>query len=72
MRNIKNKSFTYLKTSMIAINFMAVLFINLLIYITTRIICDHFIAREFINSVPSIPWDPFKNIIISVVLLLIC
>ena len=68
MRNIKNKSFTYLKTSMIAINFMAVLFINLLIYITTRIICDHFIAREFINSVPSIPWDPFKNIIISVVL----
>jgi len=67
----KNSKFIYLKISMIAINLIAVLFITLLIYVTTRIICDHFIAREFINSVASIPWNPFKNIIISVTLLCI-
>lgn len=64
----KSKKFTYLKMSMIAINFIAVLFITLLIYITTRNICDQFIAREFINSVSSIPWDPLRNIIVSITL----
>lgn len=64
----KNKKFIYLKMSMIAVNFIAALFITLLIYVTTRIICDHFIAREFINSVSSIPWDPYKNIIVSITL----
>lgn len=66
---MQNKKFFYLKISMVAINFIAVLFITLLIYITTRNICDRFIAREYINSVSSIPWNPFRNIIISVVLL---
>jgi len=66
---MQNKRFFYLKISMVAINFIAVLFITLLIYITTRNICDRFIAREYINSVSSIPWNPFRNIIISVVLL---
>lgn len=64
----KNKKFIYLKMSMIAINFIAALFITLLIYVTTRIICDHFIAREFINSVASIPWNPYKNIVVSITL----
>jgi len=66
---MQNKRFIYLKISMIAINFIAVLFITLLIYITTRNICDQFIAREYINSVSSIPWNPFGNIIVSVALL---
>lgn len=65
---MQNKKFTYLKILMVAINFIAVLFITLLIYITTKNICNRFIAREFINSVSSIPWNPFRNIIVSITL----
>jgi len=68
---MQKKRFIYLKFSMITINFIAVLFITLLIYVTTRKINDQFIAREFINSVASIPWNPFRNIIVSVALLCI-
>lgn len=63
---MQNKKFIYLKISMMAINLIAVLFITVLIYLTTKNICDHFIAREFIDSVSSIPWNPFRIIIISI------
>lgn len=64
----KTNKLIYLKLSMIAVNLIAILFITLLIYFTTKNICDRFIAREFINTVSSIPWNPFGTIIVSVTL----
>ena len=66
---MQNKRFSYLKISMISINFLAVSFITLLIYITTKNICDQFIAREYLNSVSAIPWSPLRNIIVTLLLL---
>ncbi|CRZ34074.1 signal transduction histidine kinase [Herbinix hemicellulosilytica] len=66
---MQNKKFSYLKISMISINFLAVSFITLLIYITTKNICDQFIAREYLNSVSAIPWSPLRNIIVTLLLL---
>lgn len=66
VRTMQNKKFIYLKISMIAINLIAVLFITILVYTTTKHICDNFIAREFIDTVSSIPWNPFRNIIASI------
>lgn len=63
---MQNKKFVYFKISMIAINLIAVLFVTIFIYITTQKICNNFIAREFIDTVNSLPRMPFRNIIISI------
>jgi signal transduction histidine kinase len=71
---MQNRKFTYFKISMIVINLIAVLFVTIFIYVTTQKICDNFIAREFVNNVISLPWKPFRNIILSICLfcILIC
>jgi signal transduction histidine kinase len=63
---MQSKRSIYFKISMIAINLIAVLFITILIYVTTKNICDNIIAREFIDHVSTIPWKPFRTIIASV------
>ncbi len=50
----------YIKVSMIIINLIAVLFVPGFIYITTRSIYDHFMARDFLQNVEAIPNDPFQ------------
>ncbi len=62
---MQSKRSIYFKISMIAVNLIAVLFITILIYVTTKNICDNIIAREFIDQVSAIPWKPFRTIIAS-------
>lgn len=66
--SMQNRKLIFFKVLMIIINFIAVMFVTIFIYITTLKICDYFIAKEFINQVTALPWRPFKNIIISIAL----
>ncbi len=61
-----DRKLIYFKVLMIVINLIAVLFVTIFIYVTTQKICDNFIAREFINNVVSLPWNPFRNILLSI------
>lgn len=49
-----------IKISMVVINLIAVLFVPIFIYITTRKIYNHFIAREFFENVKAIPENPLQ------------
>lgn len=53
---------------MLVINLISVLFVTIFIYLTNLKICDHFIAREFIENVNAIPWRPSSIIAISSIL----
>lgn len=59
----------FVKYAMFIINVVAVLFVAVFIHQTTAKICDDFLAREFIETVRSIPAKPNKTILVVSVLL---
>ncbi|WP_426350430.1 sensor histidine kinase [Alloiococcus sp. CFN-8] len=67
----KNNSLKLLKILIININFIAIFFITIFIYITTNRITEGFMAREFINKVSALPGNPSKILIQSGLLFLL-
>lgn len=63
---MQNKKIKYFKIIMMAINLIAVFFVTIFIYLTTRRICDYYSAREFISSVKSLPLRPFDIVLMSI------
>ena len=61
---MQNKKLKYFKVILMIINLIAVLFVTYFIYRTTIKICDNFLAREFLNGVKSIPWNPLRTLVI--------
>jgi len=61
----------YIKIAMIFINLIAVLFVPVFLYVTTRKIYDHFIAREFLENVDAIPDSPLQLCLITAGLFLV-
>jgi len=59
----------FIKYVMFIINVVAVLFVAVFIHQTTGKICDYFIAREFLDTVRSIPAKPDMIILVASVLL---
>lgn len=49
--------------AMLAVNFMAVVFICMLIYLTTEKIRQYYNARAFLDGVKSIPKNPWMNLL---------
>lgn len=63
--NMQNKRAGFFKLALIIINFIAITFVTVFIYITTKRICDSFIAREFIDTIKAVSWKPFHTVIIT-------
>lgn len=55
----------YIKFLMIIINLIAVLFVTIFIYNTTKKICSHFTARDFVAQVKAVPTNPFYLILVT-------
>lgn len=67
---MKDKKLQTIKIIMLTLNVAAVLFYAVFINVTTRNICGHYTAREFIANVNSIPWKPYQmNLYINLLLL---
>lgn len=54
----KKRHVTFLNYLMLAINWFTVMVVTGFICVTTNSICDHYIARDFVNSVSALPWKP--------------
>ncbi|MEF9997806.1 MAG: sensor histidine kinase [Lachnospiraceae bacterium] len=54
---------------LLAINMIAILFVTIFIYITTMKVCNEYIARDFLETITTIPWMPQRNIEIVLILL---
>ncbi len=65
MQTKESKRLESIKIIMILINLVAVLFVTVFIYSTTKKICDHFIARDFISEVKAIPFHPFYLMVVT-------
>lgn len=63
--NMQNKRVRFFKIALIIINFIAVTFVTVFIYITTKKICDNFIAREFIDTIKAISWRPLNTVVLT-------
>lgn len=50
------------------VNFMAILFVNSVIIITTEKVCENYKARDFLNSLDTITWKPIYGLIWSLIL----
>lgn len=66
---MRDKRILYVKYIMLAINCAAVSFPALLIFITTKKICNFYIARNFIGKISAIPKKP-ETILVATFLLL--
>ncbi len=51
------------------VNFMAVLFVNSVIIITTTKVCENYKARDFLNSMDTITWKPIYGLIWSLIII---
>ncbi len=68
--NTYSQKITAAKTAMLFINIAAVLFVSLLISVTTKKICTQFIARDFLEGVNALPSNPAHLVLYCVLLLL--
>lgn len=69
MTNQRNLSIT--RATMFLINFVIILFMSIIIYNTTELICQNDMARSFLERVKYVPTVPWKVPFFSVSLLLI-
>ena len=56
---------------MMAVNFIAVLFVSVFIAVTTEWICSRYEARDFLDTLHAIPVQPRMNVIVVAVLYLL-
>ncbi len=61
----------YIKIAMLLINIVAVLFVAILINVTTNRICSHYIAREFMDGIEAVPDQPVRMVSLLVVMLVL-
>jgi len=67
-----NKKLQMIRWAMLIINVAATLFVTIFVYITTELIRGNYNARNFLDGVNAIPWNPLQNIItVSFLLVLI-
>lgn len=64
-----NKKVLYIKCLMLLMEIIVILFINILIYVTTEKICSNYIARDFIETVEAIPSRPSSIMLVSVMMI---
>ncbi|MFT3984154.1 MAG: sensor histidine kinase [Lachnospiraceae bacterium] len=69
-KNTSSQKITAAKTAMLFINIAAVLFVSLLISVTTKKICTQFIARDFLDGVNALPSNPAHLVLYCVLLLI--
>jgi len=53
---------------MMGVNLIAICFVSIFIYYTTRSICENYAAREFLNTVNTLPVRPAGVVLTSIVL----
>ncbi|WP_175490672.1 sensor histidine kinase [Pelosinus propionicus] len=58
-----------IRTMMVFLNFIVILFMSVIIYETTELICDHSMARDFLENIKFIPTTPWKVPVFSLSLL---
>jgi signal transduction histidine kinase len=56
---------------MFLVNFLLILFMSIIIYNTTELICEYDISREFIEKIKYIPTIPWKVPVYSILLLIL-
>jgi len=60
-----------IRIAMIAINLMAICFVTMFVYITTKRICNDYEARDFINTIDTLPVKPLALSILTIALYLV-
>lgn len=68
--NTYSQKITVVKFAMLFINIAAVLFVSLLISVTTKKLCAQFIARDFLDGVNALPSNPGHLVLYCVLLLI--
>jgi len=69
-RDIMNhKNLNLIRMIMFLVNFIIILFMSVIIYQTTELICDNYMARDFLEKIKFIPITPWKVPVFSLVLL---
>ncbi|MDO4522446.1 MAG: sensor histidine kinase [Eubacteriales bacterium] len=68
---MKEKRIRVYQIGILLLNVAAVMAISIFIYYTTNLICRRYSAREFLQNVEAIPWNPRKNMILCGMLLLL-
>ena len=66
---MKNQRIQLVKYAMLIINIIAILSVAIFVYYTTDVICDYYVARDFLDAVSGIPWRP-QLILMKVILCL--
>jgi len=56
---------------MMGVNLIAICFVSLFIYFTTRSICNNYAARDFLNTVNTLPIKPL-GVVITCIFLYMC
>lgn len=71
MNNIKDKYVLLFQGALLSLNCIAVILICLFIYVTTEQIRDHYVAREFLNTINKIPHNPRDTLLFCTIMMLI-
>jgi len=58
-----------IRTVLFFVNFIVILFMSMIIYKTTELICDNYMARDFLEKIKYIPTTPWKVPVFSLLLL---
>lgn len=61
----KTKNVSIINYLMLAINCLIIMVTSIFIYYTTNLICDHYIGREFLNTISAIPMKPIYIVALS-------
>lgn len=56
---------------MMILNFAAILFVSLSVAVTTEKICSNYQAREFLDTIQSLPEQPKRNVVVVITLFLV-
>ena len=68
---MNHKNLYILRMMMFFVNFIIILFMSIIIYETTELICENYMAREFLEKIKYIPTTPWKVPLFSISLLTI-
>lgn len=66
---MNHKNLYVIRMMMFLVNFIVILFMSIIIYETTELICDNSMARDFLEKIKFIPTTPWKVPVFSLALL---
>ncbi len=66
---MNHKNLHVIRMMMFLVNFIVILFMSIIIYETTELICDNYMARDFLEKIKFIPTTPWKVPVFSLALL---